>query len=179
MAVSAKVGVPVPIVMILEDGNETQYPRAFVYEAGAVSPVATLDLDHKALGRYEANFTPSASAVYSAVFIVYADAGHTVENIIYSRAVEQIFASTESIDDIAALILRVLGLVHENIFIDNTVHDGNGQLVGCRVRLFDSRANCEAATDGGSETVGLTATYEMSTVYEGVGKMGSYRMKIV
>jgi hypothetical protein len=177
MAVPAKVGVPVPIVMILEDGNETQHPRAYIYEAGGTSPIATLDLEHKALGRYESDFTPPASAVYSAVFIVYADVGHTTENITYVRAVEQIFASSGSIDDIAALILRVLGLVHENIFIDNTVHDANYQLVSARVRLFDSKVNCEAATDGGSETTGLTATYEMSTVYEGEGKMGSYRMK--
>jgi len=179
MAVSAKVGTPVPIVMILEDGNETQYPQALIYAAGGTSPIETLDLDHKALGRYEASFTPPTSDVFSAVFIVYADTGHTIENIVYVRAVEQIFASNETVDDLSALILRILGLVHENIFIDNTIHDVNGQLVAARVRIFDSQANCEAATDGGSETAGLTATYEMSTVYEGVGKMGTYRMKKV
>jgi hypothetical protein len=179
MAVHAKVGVAVPIVMILEDGNETQHPRAYIYEPGAVSPIVALDLDHKALGRYESTFTPPDPEVYSAVFVVYSDAGHTTESIVYTRAVEQIFATTGSVDDLTALILRILGLVHENIFIDNTVHDANGQLVACRVRIFDSRVNCEAATDGGSETTGLTATYEMSTVYEGVGKMGTYRMKLV
>jgi hypothetical protein len=179
MAVSAKVGVPVSIVMILDDGNETQHPRAYIYESGGTTPVATLDLLHKALGRYEADFTPPDAVVYSATFIVYSDDLHTVESLVYTRAVEQIFTTSETLDDLSALILRVLGLVHENIFIDNTVHDANGQLVAARVRLFDSKANCEAATDGGSETTGLTATYEMSTVYEGVGKMGTYRMKKV
>lgn len=179
MAVSAKVGEPVPITVVLEDGNEAQFPRAYIYESGGTVPIFTLDLVHKALGRYEASYTPTASGVLSAVFVIYADSGHTIENIVYSRSVEQIFASNETLDDLSALILRILGLVHENIFIDNTVHDANGQLVAARVRIFDSKVNCESATDGGSETVGLVSAYEMQTVYEGVGKMGSYRMKKV
>lgn len=179
MSVSATVGTAVPIVMILEDGAETQYPQALIYEQGGTAPIATLDLDHKALGRYEADWTPASVGVFSATFIVYSDAGHTVENIVYSREVEQVFVTQEGIDDLAGKIVRILGLVHENAFIDNTVHDAQGSLVAARVRLFDSQTNVEAATDGGAETTGLLATYEIETTYEADCRMGSYRVKKV
>ena len=81
--------------------------------------------------------------------------------------------------DIAAMIAqltRVLGLEHENAFIDNTVNDDYGQLTSSRVRIFNSKANAEAATDGGSETTGLIATYTVTAVYEAVGRLKSYRM---
>lgn len=156
-----------------------QYPQAEIYAAGSTVPVVTLDLPHKIRGRYEAAWTPTATGVYTAHFIVYSDIGHTVENIAYTREAEQLVVTENDADDLALMMVRVLGLVHENVFIDNTVHDLNGQLVAARVRVFDSKANVEAATDGGSETTGLIATYEMSTIYESQGIMGSYRMKRV
>ena len=179
MSVPATVGTAVPIVMILEDGNVTQHPQAEVYAVGGVSPLATLDLVHTARGRYEASYTPAAVGVLSAVFIVYADVGHSIENIVYTREVEQIFVTQSGIDDLAAKLVRILGLVHENAFIDNTTHDPFGQLLTARVRLFDSKVNVEAATDGGSETTGLVATYQIETTYENECRMGTYRVKRV
>jgi hypothetical protein len=165
--------------MILEDGNETQYPRALVYAAGGAAPLATIDLPHLHLGRYEADWTPSTAGVFSVVFVTYADSGHTVENVTYTRAVDQVFVTQSDMDDLAAQIVRILGLVHENVFIDNTVHDAFGSLVAGRIRIFDSKANVELATDGGSETTGLVATYEIETSYEAQCRMGSYRVKKV
>lgn len=176
MSAVYSVGDIVPLALLLEDGNETQYPQAEVYAAGGTAPLATLDLVHKARGRYEANYTLTTAGVLTVVFITYADSGHTIENITYSREQEQLVITQYGLDDLAVQLIRVLGLVHENAFIDNTVHDAFGQLVAARVRIFDSKANAEAATDGGSETTGLVATYEISTVYESQGRMGSYRM---
>ena len=177
MTLPVTVGVSVPVVMILEDGAEDQYPQAEIYAAGGVTPLATLDLLHKVKGRYESSWIPTATGVYTAHFIVYSDAGHLVESIVYTREVEQMVVTVNDTDDIALMMVRVLGLVHENVFIDNTVHDVDGQLVAARVRIFATKAYVELATDGGGETAGLMATYEMSTVYEGQGLMGSYRMK--
>lgn len=179
MALPATVGTTVPIALILEDGNEVQFPQAEIYEQGGTVPVATIDLGHKARGSYEGDWTPTATGTYRAVFITYADSGHSVENITYSRAIEQVFVTQSSVDDLSAQIVRILGLVHENAFIDNTVHDALGSLIAARIRIFDSRANVEAATDGGSETVGLVATYEVETTYEVDCRMGSYRVKRV
>lgn len=177
MALPATVGTPVPIVVVLEDGVQNQYPRTSIYAAGGTVPLATVDLTHKAEGRYEGTWTPSAPGTYSAHTIIYSDAARTIENITYTRELEHIWATNYDKDDLAALLIRTLGMVHENAFIDNTIHDLDGQLVAARVRLFDSKANVEAATDGGAETTGLIAVYEMNTAYESKGQMGSYRMK--
>lgn len=179
MALPATVGTPVPIVMILEDGSETQHPQVELYAPGGLVPLAVVDLDHKVKGRYEASWTPPSANVFSAHFFVYADAGHTIENIVYVRAIEQVVATDSNLDDLAAKIIRALGLLHENAFIDNTVHDALGSLVAARIRLFDSKTNVEAATDGGSETTGLVATYEIETTYEADCRMGTYRVKKV
>lgn len=165
--------------MVLEDGSETQHPQVEIYAPGGIVPLVVVDLPHKVKGRYEAAWTPPSADVYSAHFFVYADAGHTIENIVYVRAIEQIVVTDASLDDLAAKIIRALGLLHENAFIDNTVHDALGSLVAARIRLFDSKANVEAATDGGSETVGLLATYEIETTYEADCRMGTYRVKKV
>ena len=77
---------------------------------------------------------------------------------------------------LTADITRLLGLSHENSFLDNTEYDINNQLVSGRLRIFNSKANAEAATDGGSETTGLVATYIIEAEYEALGKLKSYRM---
>jgi len=178
MALPATVGTPVPIVMTLEDGNETQYPQVEIYAPGATVATAVVDLPHKVKGRYEASWTPPSADVWTAHFFIYADAGHTVENITYTRAIEQVVATDSSVDDLASKIARILGLVHENAFIDNTVHDANGSLVAARIRLFDDATNVPSV-GGGSETVGLVATYEITTTYEADCRMGTYRVKKV
>lgn len=175
MSVPATVGTPVPIAMILEDGNTAQFPQAEIYASGDASPLTTLDLSHKAKGRYEANWTPTVVGVYSAIFIVYSDAAHTIENITYTREIEQVFATSSNVDDLAAKIARILGLVHENAFIDETHFDAFSQLLSCRIRIFDSKEHAELATDGGSESDGLVATYHMEATYEATGRLGTYR----
>ena len=176
MSACYSVGDIVPLALLLEDGNESQYPQAEVYAPGGTTPLVTLNMVHKARGRYEANYTLATAGVVTVIFITYADTGHTVENITYSREQEQLVITQYGVDDLALSLIRVLGLVHENTFIDNTVHDAFGQLTGARVRIFDSRVNAEAATDGGSETTGLVATYDITSTYESQGRMGSYRM---
>jgi hypothetical protein len=178
MAVPATVGTAVPIAMILEDGNESQFPQAEIYNGGSF-PLSVLNLVHKGRGRYEANWTPPIAGVFAAIFIVYSDSAHTIENIVYTREIEQIFATASNVDDLAAKIARVLGLLHENSYIDNTTFDAFGQLLTCRIRLFDSKAHVELATDGGTETLGLIATYSMEADYEAAGRLKTYRYKRV
>lgn len=175
MSVFAQIGVPVPVAVALEDGNEFQYPQAEMYVQGASVPFIVLDLDHKAKGRYEADFTPTSAGVLSALFFIYTDVGHAVESTVYSREIEQVFVTSNNVDDLAVMITRLLGLSHENAFIDLTSFDVHGQLTAARMRIFDSKISAQAATDGGSETTGLVAAYTMEAVYEGVGRLKSYR----
>ena len=175
MSVPAKVGEFVSLVMILEDGIENQYPQAEIYAPGDIVPIVTIDLSHIVKGRYEGSWTPSTVGTYSAHFFVYSDITHTIENIVYVRAIEQIFVTNSDVDDLAAAVVRLLGLNHENAFIDNTSFDAMSQLIGCRIRLYDSKVNAEAAQDGDNYTTGLIATYTMEAEHEGAGKLKTYR----
>jgi len=174
--IPAKLNDQAVLELILTDGNEAMYPRAFIYAQGSATPTTTVDLVHKAQGRYYAAWTPVTTGVFTAVFIVYADAGHTIESIMYGRSMEQIQVAQTAMDDLATLLTRVLGLVHENVFIDNTTYV-SGILTAARLRIFNSRATCEAATDGGSETGGLVATYAIAAATEaGSSDLKTYRM---
>lgn len=176
MTIPAVINEPVPLAMILEDGNETLYPQATVYASGQSTPTAIIDMQHTTKGIYEANWTPTNLGTYTAHFIIYTDVFRSVESIVYTREAEQIFVSQSNVDSLAQEILRVLGLLKENAYIDNTEHDAANQMTYARIRIFDSKENALLATDGGSETQGLIATYTMQTVYESLGRMGSYRM---
>jgi hypothetical protein len=79
------------------------------------------------------------------------------------------------LDVLHELVLRALGLSQENVFIDNTVYDDDSQLLTSRVRIFDTKAHCELATDGGSETDGLLATYTQTTDWETINEFQFYR----
>lgn len=79
------------------------------------------------------------------------------------------------IDQVKDDLKRMLGLAQENQFLDNTVFDVFGQVTSARIRIFDSKANCDAATDGGSETTGLVASYTITGVWESQGRVATYK----
>jgi len=89
--------------------------------------------------------------------------------------IEDILADTT---DMVAKMLRVLGLNHENAFIDNMVLDADNQLTSARIRIYDSKANADAATDGDNYTTGLIASYTMESSYTAVGKPDTYRVTL-
>jgi hypothetical protein len=175
MSHPGKVNSPVRLIVNLDDGAENQYPQAEINAYGGTTPLAIVDLEHRAKGRYEGSWTPISTGNYSAQFFIYSDGAHTIQNIAYTQELEQLFITSSDVDDLATAIIRLLGLNHENAFIDNTDFDAFGQLTSARIRLFDSKANAQLATDGGSETTGLIAVYTMSADYEGAGRMKSYR----
>jgi hypothetical protein len=86
-------------------------------------------------------------------------------------------------DEVYALVRRALGLIHENIFIDDTVYDANGQLTSGRVRLFDSNTDTDAATDGGGPPPGGSdpqhfAAYAISVVWEGINQYKVFKQTL-
>jgi len=86
-------------------------------------------------------------------------------------------------DEIYDLVKRALGLIHENIFIDETVYDANGQMTSGRVRLFNSKTDVDAATDGGSPPPGGTdpehfAAYLITVVWEGLNQYKIFKQTL-
>jgi hypothetical protein len=176
MSIPAKQGEAVTLAMVLSDGATGLYPQAEIYDGASLE--TTIDLADLGQGRYEGSWVPGAVGAFTALFNVYNDATHTVQltPLIYSREIEQVFVTLSSTDDLAANIARILGLVHENAFIDNTIYDANAMLLSGRIRIFDSKANVQAATKGGIGEAGTVAEYTIEADYAGPGKMDTYRM---
>lgn len=176
MSIPASINQSVTLAMVLSDGTTGLYPQAEIYDGATL--IDTIDLDDLGQGRYEGSWTPTVVGTYSSLFNVYQDASHTVQltPLVYSREIEQIFVTSSSTDDLAASIARVLGLVHENVFIDNTAYDANAMLLSGRIRIFDSKSNAQAATDGGIGETGVISEYTIDANYDGPGRMGTYRM---
>lgn len=176
MSIPATVGNAVTLVEALPDGFVGAFPQAEIYEPGNAAPVDTIDLTHIAKGRYEGSWAPPSVGTYSALFIVYADAAHTVESIVYTREAEQIFVTQEGIDDLAATLVRLLGLNLENSFIDNCVYDANQMLEEGRLRIFDTKANLDNATEGGVGELGTVAELTVDSKHFGPNRVRWMKM---
>ena len=111
-------------------------------------------------GNYRTTFTPDLSGIW--YLIIYQDtyfpAGKSGTIQIYDNDFDTI-----SIDQ-----KRLLGLVHENIYIDNTQFDVDNNLYSARLRIYENPSN--VGTD-----VGVLATYEITTVTTGPGKFSSWK----
>lgn len=127
------------LAMVAADGRTDLYGRAVVYDSlGGVT--ATVDLTHVAGGLYQASYTPTVSGYYQVVYRMYFDALRTQD------AGYEVQGETLDVSNFRTNIIRLLGLVHENALIDQTVYDGDGNLTSARVRLYDSAANAASAS---------------------------------
>jgi hypothetical protein len=80
-------GDGIPIVLQLADGNTGLYPQA-VITADSGDLLDTINLTHVTEGLYQTVFTMTDDPYINATFIVYTDAGHTIESTIYQRDVD-------------------------------------------------------------------------------------------
>jgi hypothetical protein len=99
-------GDEIPLVLQLPDGDETQFPRALIYnDAGGF--VTQADLSHTANGLYINVGTAvvmTAAPFLSAVFITYSNAGRTTESTKYTRASETFALLDATIDSILTAV---------------------------------------------------------------------------
>lgn len=65
-------------------------------------------------------------------------------------------------------IKRLLGLMHENIYIDNPVYDGQNNLTSARVRIYSSAGSVGTTSD-------VIGTYEITAPGDGAGKFTSWK----
>lgn len=73
--------------------------------------------------------------------------------------------------DIALLsddLKRTLGLMHENIFIDNPTYDSDGNMIGARVRIYSNAGSVGTASN-------VIGTYTITSVPDGPGKFTSWQ----
>src|SRR5574343_121413 len=65
-----------------------------------------------------------------------------------------------SIATILANTVRLLGLTHDNVYIDQHAFDGDGNLTGARLRCYDSKTNADT-----HDVTGLQGTYLVTATY--------------
>lgn len=80
------------------------------------------------------------------------------------------FSTSDNVKVIAEDQKRLLGLVHENIFIDNTEYDATGNLIAARVRIYSDASS--VGTD-----LNVIGTYTIQVVTSGAGKFVSWSQR--
>ena len=141
-----------------------------IWKDAIVSGLSSTIVEIDSTGDYKFECTPDAEGFWRVeVLINYNKEVWKSEFVVVSGTVDELYD----------MVRRSLGLNKENIFIDNTNYDANGQLISGRVRLFDSKTNCDLATDGGSETIGLIATYAIDTSWDVVNQFNFYKQTLV
>jgi hypothetical protein len=87
-------------------------------------------------------------------------------------------SSTDALHYLRFDTARVLGLLHHNAIADRQQYDTNGQLLSCRLRVFDTAAHVPV-TPGGTDTIGLLQEYAIEAQYTGAGALTKYALKKV
>jgi hypothetical protein len=151
----ATLGEAVPIQVQVGTGQGNLYGRAKMYDLTG-SLVTTLSLPHIDGGLYGTTYTFNTAGHFTVVYQLFADAGFTTPSGFDIEA-EAIEANSDKTN-----ILRILGLTHDNVVIDNHVYDGNGNLVSSRIRHYDTKTNADAAG-----ATGLLNTWIVDAVWTG------------
>lgn len=158
----ANVQEPVPLQVFAADKRTDLHARVYLYRDGAL--VNTFTAPHLIDGIYGTTWTPSMEGyfTYSAEFFFDEDftvpAGYFVEPQLVQ------VTSTKS------LLLRLLGLAHENSVVDQQVFNDDGLLVSARIRAYDSKADAQLAGTGG-----LRFSWSVHATYS-EGKISSYKI---
>lgn len=149
----------VPICLLISDGSEIQYPQAIVTDSDNNS-LAIINLAHDANGVYvpSAAYPMPDETFIKVAYVVYSDKERTNENTSYQRDLD-VFYQVETNTKLS----RVLGLLHENIYIDNPSYDSDDNLVSARVRIYS-----DASSVG--TTSNVIGTYEITSAGDGAGK---------
>ena len=122
-------------------------------------------------GEYALSFTPTA-------------VGGWMVDVRVPYNEQEWYVQVDSVDETTSslyeLVRRALGLIHENVFIDETIYDATGQMTSSRVRLFGSAADVDLATDGGSSPPDPDpiAVYRVDVTWEGLNQYAIFKQKL-
>jgi hypothetical protein len=109
VTLSAKKDEATTLALMIATGTTGLYPQAEVWNGTILE--AVIDLLDRTEGRYEGSWTPTDTGLFSIVYNVYQDVGHTIEltPVTLSREMEQVLVTEEGMDDLAALIAALPG----------------------------------------------------------------------
>lgn len=160
----ATPGEPLPLQVLLPDGQEDLFVRAIVLTAAGQEVTRQL-LPHQSMGLYTAEWTPTTEGFHSVIYDVFYDADCTVPTG-YERDGEQIDVNSDKIH-----LMRLLGLQHENSVVDQQVFSPSGRLLSARIRAYDSADNATAAGNSGIKFV-----WTLQATYNNKDQLNSYKI---
>lgn len=141
----------------LIDGLDTTSFIVYLYNPAGVEVSTTISVTITGIGNghYIANFTPNVIGtwVLTIIHLVYFPYGKTGDVQVY----------TSDFTRISNQLNKVLGLVHQNIYIDQPTYDTDGNLVGGRLRIYSDSASV-------GTNFNVIATYEITSDGMGPGK---------
>lgn len=167
MSLEATLNQPVTLAIQTTDGNPALFARALLYNSiGGL--VATVSLPAVTGGLYQAQYVPGTLGYFATVYETFLDSLFTMPSG-YEIQAETLEVSTDSTN-----LMRVLGLLNQNTFIDSQIYDSNGNMTSCRIRNYDSSANATT-----QNVAGLLYTWNVTAVYNGQGRLIQYLLVTV
>lgn len=162
-------GEPIPLQVLLPDGQEDLFVRATILPAtgtwlSAPDPLE-VPLTHQTMGLYTATWTPALEGFYSVVYDVFYDEEFSLPAG-YDRDGEQVDVNSDKIH-----IMRLLGLQHENSVVDQQVFSASGRLLSARIRAYDSAVNAAAASN-----IGIRYVWTLQATYNNKDQLDSYKI---
>ncbi len=143
--------------------NTNEFTYNLYDNTGLEATSILVSFDELGNGHYRANFIPDSKgiwmlAVYHSTYFPWGKTG-TIE--VYDS----------DFDTIGENVIRALGLMQENYYLDNSVFDENGNMTSCRIRIYSNSVN--VGTD-----VGVISTYEMNATFNGL-ELTTYKVQKV
>lgn len=84
-------------------------------------------------GSYKYSFTPNKIGVWYVV----------VTHALYFPwgKSDDVYVDTEDLSGVYDIVIRTLGLVHHNVYIDNTIYDDQNNMISARLRIYSDKAS--------------------------------------
>ena len=90
-------------------------------------------------GSYKYTFTPDSNGVW------YANVTHPI--YFPWGKTDDIYVDTADLSGVYEIVIKTLGLVHHNMFIDEAVYDDAGNMISARVRIYSDAASVGTSTN--------------------------------
>jgi len=114
-------------------------------------------------GNYEYVFTPDENGVW------YANVTHPTY-FPWGKN-DDIYVDESDLSGVYEIVRKTLGLVHHNMYIDDATYDEHGNMIGARVRIYDSAANVGTNT-------GVIETYRIEADSEACGQFTYWKQVV-
>ena len=115
-------------------------------------------------GNYKYSFTPNMNGIWYVVVThsIYFPWGKT----------DDIYVDTENLSGIYDIVIKTLGLVHHNVYIDQTIYDEHSNMMSARVRIYSNKDSIGTNDD-------IIETYLITSNSDECGKFNYWEQAVI